>query len=473
MIVNEFSSESTGINNYNVKQRYSGIEIYNSDSNFWIKNGQVINGGKEFISNISQKINATNPTVSVVNGAVGAIKQLNENSFPIQILEAVGNEFKLSNGIMTEDPIRARLVYFLTDANQLRLAWSYEFYSQDTKHLWSLKVDAINGTIIDKKDLIVSCNFTPNEHERMAIHEKSFSDIFYKHSNPSAANPGITKYRVIPLNYESPNHSLRVLVINPEFVANASPKGWHDANSLTGTTASLRYDITRGNNVWARNDFAGNNSTTPPNGTSPEGGTWPNLTFDFPYAGTSDLPSNYIDASTTNLFYMNNIMHDVWYQYGFNEANKIFQTNNYARGGAQNDPVIAESQDGSLSANPNVNNANFSTPADGNSPRMQMFLWNYGPIFFECNSPFEIAGGIEARDNSFLPGHIEIPQFPAGFTTDLVLFQDSVGDSSDACEPPTNATAMNGKIVIIRRGTCTFAFRLKPPKMLVPSQPLS
>jgi hypothetical protein len=32
----------------------------------------------------------------------------------------------------------------------------------------------------------------------------------------------------------------------------------------------------------------------------------------------------YIDANT-NLFYMNNIMHDVWYQYGFDEASGNFQ----------------------------------------------------------------------------------------------------------------------------------------------------
>jgi hypothetical protein len=30
------------------------------------------------------------------------------------------------------------------------------------------------------------------------------------------------------------------------------------------------------------------------------------------------------------VFYMNNI-HDVWYQYGFNEANGNFQENNYQK----------------------------------------------------------------------------------------------------------------------------------------------
>ena len=49
----------------------------------------------------------------------------------------------------------------------------------------------------------------------------------------------------------------------------------------------------------------------------------------------------------TNLFYWNNIMHDVTYAYGFNEAAGNFQVNNYGKGGLGNDDVRAEAQDGS------------------------------------------------------------------------------------------------------------------------------
>ncbi|HNP31704.1 MAG TPA: T9SS-dependent M36 family metallopeptidase [Flavobacterium sp.] len=464
VIVNELSSESTGITNYHVKQRYSGIEVYDSDSNFWIKNGEVINkGGEKFIKNLASKINITTPKINVEKGLLEALKQLDENSFEVQILESNNNEYKLSNGILTDDPIKVKLVYFLTDDNQLKLVWSYEFYSQDTKHLWSLKVDAVNGKIIDKQDLVISCNFAPDidKKEYVSKNEKLFYQTFFKEENQTVMNPGNTQYRVIPWNYESPNHSPRQLISNPEYVANASPNGWHNANSLTGATASLRYSITRGNNVWARNDFAGTSSTTSPNGTSPTGtGTFPNLTFDFPYAGTSDVASNYIDAANTNLFYMNNIMHDLWYQYGFNEANKNFQVNNYGRGGVQGDAVIAESQDGSQATSPNLNNSNFSTPSDGSAPRMQMYLWDVGPPFFIINSPAEIAGGKVSRDSSFNPGHIDIPQSPDGITADLVLYNDGVGDTSDACEPAINSAALNGKIAVIRRSTCTFVSKV-------------
>lgn len=466
VIVNEFSSESTGINNYHVKQRHNGIEVYNSDSNFWIKNDKVINGGEDFIQNVSQKINTITPTVTVVNGLLDILTQIkNTQLTDVQVLESNDHSYKLSNGILNEDPITAKLVYFLTDTNTLRLSWNYEFYSQDVKHLWNLKIDAVTGKILEKRDLVISCNFETkhNEHNHN-FNADLFTKNFIKEDNTSilALNPGTTQYRVIPWNYESPNHSPRQLIVNPEYVANASPKGWHDTNALAGTTASLKYTITRGNNVWARNDFAGTNSTVAPNGTSPTGtGTHPSLTFDFPYGGNTVAASTYINAANTNLFYMNNIMHDLWYQYGFNEVNKNFQANNYGRGGSGNDYVIAEAQDGSQIAPPNLNNANFSTPGDGSTPRMQMYLWDVQPPFFTINSPADIAGGKLARDNSFSPGHVDIPLSPAAITADLVLFNDGIAPEADACTPATNAAALNGKIAVIRRGDCTFAAKVK------------
>ena len=62
----------------------------------------------------------------------------------------------------------------------------------------------------------------------------------------------------------------------------------------------------------------------------------------------------------TNLFYWNNVIHDVTHNYGFDEASGNFQVNNYGNGGLGNDDVRAEAQDGS-----GRNNANFGTDVDG------------------------------------------------------------------------------------------------------------
>jgi len=79
----------------------------------------------------------------------------------------------------------------------------------------------------------------------------------------------------------------------------------------------------------------------------------------------------YIDAAVTNLFYWNNIMHDVFYQYGFNEVAGNFQEDNLGQGGKASDAVIANAQDGS-----GTDNANFETPPDGQHGTMRMYSFD-------------------------------------------------------------------------------------------------
>ncbi|HXW04556.1 MAG TPA: M36 family metallopeptidase [Vicinamibacterales bacterium] len=75
-------------------------------------------------------------------------------------------------------------------------------------------------------------------------------------------------------------------------------------------------------------------------------------------------------AAVTNLFFLNNVIHDKLYRHGFTEAAGNFQADNFGNGGSGNDPVNAEAQDGG-----GTNNANFATPSDGSRPRMQMYIW--------------------------------------------------------------------------------------------------
>ncbi len=221
---------------------------------------------------------------------------------------------------------------------------------------------------------------------------------------------------------------------------NASPYGWHDTNGAPGA----EYEITRGNNVWAKEDISGTNT----GGASADGG--PDLNFDFAF-DFNENPNLSIDASIVNLFYGSNIMHDIFYQYGFNEASGNFQQNNYGLGGIGNDYVNADAQDGS-----GTNNANFATPGDGGKPRMQMFLWD-GAV---------ISGSLLTINDSPLAGNYE--GVPAAFggeivdlTEDLVLVEDdgATGDIYDACDPITNGVDLVGKIAVIRRGVCEFGFK--------------
>lgn len=439
------NSTSTNIDNYYIKQRYQGIEVFSSLSNVWYKNDNVIEMHNSFVPNLVQKINTTNPVIFVTEALVAARNILNDVSINSQIIETISDkEFKLSNGNV-EELVNAKLVYHVLESGTLRLAWDLNFYTQDYKHLWSVRIDAVDGKLLDKQDWVINCSFGNANHKEHK-HNFFFNKLGFKEESTSFLEIQSGSYRVLPFEIESPNHGSRQLLSTPHNIV-SSPYGWHDTNGATGA----EFTYTRGNNVFAQEDANGNNG----NGARPDGGA--TLMFDFPYGGTGVAATTYTDAATTNLFYMNNMMHDVWYHYGFNELNGNFQSNNYGRGpttaplGA-GDYVLADSQDGS-----GTNNANFSTPVDGSIPRMQMFLWDVGPRqkLLTVNAPLVVAGQYDAAENAFDPGHVAVPLTP-GITSDLVLYNDATPDVTDACGVATNASLLNGKIVVIRRGTCPF-----------------
>jgi uncharacterized repeat protein (TIGR01451 family) len=149
-------------------------------------------------------------------------------------------------------------------------------------------------------------------------------------------------------------------------------------------------------------------------------------------------------------------MHDISYQYGFDEPAGNFQNNNQGRGGAGNDFVYADAQDGS-----STNNADFSTPADGSNPRMQMYLFDgVNTQLFLVNTPASLAGYKTALEGSLSTNNLLINV--GNKTGNLVLFNDdATGTSHFACGSAYNAAALSGKIALIERGNCNFAIKVK------------
>lgn len=448
IIESEANSNVTGITNYQVKQRYQGIEIDHALTNFSFKNSTVFYVANRFESTVGERINTITPVYGVLQALQMAYQSLGiVPSASLQMVSTTdANHYKITSGIQIDEPVLAKLVYQITDDNRLRLAWNFTFYTPNYKNLWYLTIDAVNGAILQQKDLVLTCNFGTTSNHSNHNHFVGFSKKINKSANYLVETQS-GSYNVFPYNTESPNHGPRQLISNPHDIG-ASPFGWHDTNGVTGA----EFTITRGNNVWAREDIDGVNSTV---GASPNGGAA--LLFDFPYTGTSAQPSTYTNAATTNLFYMNNMIHDIFYKYGFDEANGNFQQNNYGNPGTANDFVIAESQDGG-----GTNNANFSTPIDGFSGRMQMFLWNTAPQMMPITitSPAVIAGNYAARDNNFSPGNVSLPFSPLTISSNLILYNDGIGDTADACTDPVNGAAMAGKIVLLKRGDCTFVSKV-------------
>lgn len=151
-------------------------------------------------------------------------------------------------------------------------------------------------------------------------------------------------------------------------------------------------------------------------------------------------------AVTTNFFYIVNYLHDTFYDAGWDEKSRNPQTDNFGRGGADKDPIRAEAQDYT-----GRNNANASTPADGTSPRIQMYLFDPQEDALRLTMPADLAKALTVGRASFGAQRYDI-------TADVVAANDGTGMSpTDGCESPyVNAMAVKDKIALVDRGNCYF-----------------
>ncbi|KAJ7182352.1 Fungalysin metallopeptidase-domain-containing protein [Mycena crocata] len=157
-------------------------------------------------------------------------------------------------------------------------------------------------------------------------------------------------YLVLPLTKEILTQGFLTLV-DPQDTA-GDPNGWHSDGTTTTT----------GNNAIA---FKGAQTATTAQSAA-------GLVFNYPQsATTAPTTTANVNAARVNAFYIVNSIHDLAYRYGFTEAAFNFQNNNLGKGGAANDRVTISVQDAA-----GIDNADFSTPPDGQSGRMRMFLWD-------------------------------------------------------------------------------------------------
>ncbi len=297
-----------------VQQQLDGIPIHGAVSAVAIDRSGAV---KRVASTFKQDLDRQNP------GAVPTITpEQARNGLPF--LPEVTRRGIRARPITEDYP--PRLVLQPLADGELRLAWELIVNDRATDDWWQIRVDAKTGAELDRNSLVDS-----------------------------------DSYEVFEFPTESPDAGPRTIANNPADPT-ASPFGWHDTDGVTGAESTL----TIGNNVSAYTDINNDNQVDP--GSQPDGGA--NLDF----SSALDLglnPSTHRDADVTNLFYATNRIHDIFYRFGFTESSGNFQTNNYGNGGTGNDELRAEAQNGG-----NFNVANFVTPPDGFSPRMQLGLFN-------------------------------------------------------------------------------------------------
>lgn len=421
IILNEDLSKSLGANIVNVQQTYDGLRVYNALGKVIIKGDQIISENNDFSRNVvvaNQKKAQERLSEDVLKQRLGFSEISEVNYLPDVYFEKNG-VYVLSKELFVTDKV--------------------------SSEVWHVIADASTGEVLSKDNTTLSCNFENNGHSHTADFEK-FGNISEQQQFANLLIPSNASYNIFPLPVEAPTFGGRTIVNNP-WDLTASPEGWHS----DGTNS---YTITKGNNVHAYSDQ--DNANTP--GYSPDGGAA--LNFNFPFAdGRYDNPFTYRDAAVTNLFYLNNKMHDIFYKFGFTESARNYQTNNFNKGGMEGDAVRAEAFDGS-----GLNNANFSSGYEAvisgvtylAAPRMQMYLYDRtqnaaDPIVrYQYNSPATLV----SRPKVLTGGAAFGPIFGPAVTADL-----AVSVPADACTAPA-AGSLTNKIAIITSTSCEYGLKV-------------
>ncbi len=442
-ITSYHTSQRSGITHYYLRQTHQGIPVYNAVMNVHLDaEGDLFKMNNQFLRNIESKINTNQPTLDAQTAISRVARTMQYDMSELPRLEeqksaSRSQEQTFTKGSISRVDIPVQLMYQPMEDGTLRLAWDMSIAEMEDADWWSMRVDAQTGEILHQHNWTVYCNFDVDQcAEEGHVHHYPAEDHTMTSTQQNIAAPNVANtYNVFDEPVESPIHGGRTLVTTTGDPI-ASPFGWHDTNGATGA----EFTITRGNNVWAQEDANGNDGT----GFSPDGGA--SLDFNFGLNLNSNPNSDPArSAGITNLFYWNNLVHDVWYQYGFDEASGNFQENNYGRGGSAGDGVFADAQDGG-----GTNNANFSSPGDGSNGRMQMFLWTGASSgTLTVNSPGSIAGGYGAAAAQFGQGSYNV-------TGNLVIVSDGSGAPTEGCGALTNAGAISGNIAVVDRGNCEF-----------------
>jgi hypothetical protein len=441
--------KGTGAKIVKYKQEVNGVEVFNREYNIMMdakfnlvaSSGYLTNKGsvqglkdKLYLNDFGNPVEAIKAAFTDLSGDASEVRLTAQDS------TSKYTKFHVSNNDKMLGEPRAKKVFF-EQKGQLIAAYYVEVESAiadsvDSEY-FSYVISANDSEILFKNDL--------------SSHADSFNYRVY--ADEDTKKPWDSPHgNVIPaVSTETPDATayLDAPMVSLVSAGISTGDAWLADDATT----------TDGNNVKAYVDAIAPDGFT-------NGDIIPELTsantFDYKY--DTGLVENSVQnrkAATVNLFYLNNYLHNDFYDHGFDEASGNAQNDNYERGGEEGDALNAEVQD-----NSGFNNANMSTPADGASPRMQMYLFDSKDAIDGVDFGFEVTshsnvslGGLlglagEAKRSSFGQGQFNL-------NGDLVRIDDGMNVITNGCEAAVNGDALAGKIAIIDRGACNFTVKVK------------
>ncbi|HKX32942.1 MAG TPA: M36 family metallopeptidase [Blastocatellia bacterium] len=335
-----------------LEQQWNGMQVFRGEMvAAFTGRGELVRVVGELAGGPEEAELATAPRISAAQAVVAAAASvdinLTESDLTVKESSPDGRTIIFHPVGPITDEIKVGLQYFPLDAGLATLAWSMVLW-QESPAYYTL-VDAEEGEVLWRKNIV-------NDQTQPATY------VVYDGDSPAPLSPTTAL----------PGSGIQGAAIPRTSFTLISEGAFNNLGWLTDGV-----NTTSGNNVDAGMDLVA------PNGIDVDGRPLgsPDRVFDFAYNPGPGLPppgdaptlAAFRFGEVVNMFFWANRYHDRLYQLGFTEAAGNFQADNFGRGGLGNDRVLAEGQDFS-----GTNNANFGTPPDGSSGRMQMYIFT-GP----------------------------------------------------------------------------------------------
>ena len=406
VVLGDSAGGASGLRLLRVEQQIGGRPIFQSESRFLLdRDGRLV-----------KVVGMLVPAARVRTPAIDGAKLLTPGAAVSRLMGTVGHAIAptaittiADNGSgrldlaaadsLIKGPITARQVLFPLAPGVLVPAWSLVVFTTGRQD-WYAIVDAETGDLLWRKNIR---SYASNHNARFRVFVQA--DGVTPADSPSPLSPTTGVAGVQP-----PGIAPTIVSMHTAQSLVGSPNGW--INDCPGGGCTDNQTQTIGNNVLVCLDrisapttvaddnicdtaagsvLDGNGRPTgnpdtngrnrdflgtaprdfqtgylpPPQGGNPEAGQTA--------TGTGAALDSFRRGGAVQLFYVSNWYHDRLFQLGFDEASANFQQINFTVSGLGGDRVLADLQDGS-----GTNNANFSTPPDGTSGRMQMYRFT-GP----------------------------------------------------------------------------------------------
>lgn len=411
---------ASGLRMLRMEQRVGGRPVFQSETRFLLdRDGRLVKSTGQFVPEARTRVDAFDPAalLDASDALAVLIQSAGRDASMGRLPQLPGEDGRVlleADGDYVTGQVTAREVLFPLAPGLLVPAWSIVAFTNGDAD-WYAVVDAETGDLLWRKNIR---NYVSTHDARFRVYVQA--DGRTPADNPAPQSPTAA---TVGSGLQPPGIAPTIVSMQAVMSPTASPNGWIDdcpagictANetqtlgnnvlacldrvgggddNLCDTTASSVIDgngrPTGNPDANGRNrDFLGTaprdfqtNFLPPPQGGNPEAGQTS--------TGNGNNGTLAVDqfrrGLLTQLFYLSNWYHDELFALGFDEASGNFQRINFSGMGVGNDRVLADAQD-----NSSTNNANFATPPDGASGRMQMFRFTSPIIDRDSSLDSEIA----------------------------------------------------------------------------------